>query len=145
MLIPKGIKAKTSPINSTTKKKKLELDALRGRAAGLHVCIKLIWSGKASKSVPSATLDKHPHRLSHQLIFHSQAHYQLPHNHRSVDVHGLKRAKTRTSSVLISPILSKNLIQGSHPLAQNQWCTTHGTAVSRHILTAHLLSELKYL
>lgn len=42
MLIPKGIKAKTSPISSTSKKKKLELDALIGLAAGLHVCIKLI-------------------------------------------------------------------------------------------------------
>lgn len=42
MLMPKGTKAKTSPINSTTKKKKLELDALMGLVAGLHVYFKLI-------------------------------------------------------------------------------------------------------
>lgn len=46
MLSPKGIKANTSPINSTTKKKKLELDALTGLFEGLHVCIKLIWRGR---------------------------------------------------------------------------------------------------
>lgn len=42
MLTPRGIKAKRSPINSTARKKKLELDALTGLAAGLRVCIKTI-------------------------------------------------------------------------------------------------------
>lgn len=42
MLNPTGTKAKRSPINSTTRKKKLELDALTGLAAGLRVCIKTI-------------------------------------------------------------------------------------------------------
>lgn len=42
ILSPKGIKAKTKPIKSTTRKKKLELEARNGRVEGLQVCIRLI-------------------------------------------------------------------------------------------------------
>lgn len=61
------------------------------------------WSeeGKQERLFPVILYTNIQVYFPHQLIFHSHARYQLPHNHRSFEVHGLKRAKTRTPSVLL--------------------------------------------
>lgn len=91
MLTPKGTKAKMSPINSTAKKKKLELDALIGLLAGLRVCIKLIWSEKMSKNVTSIYV------LTYYFPYFPSSD-MLPATRQpssSFPVHGLRQAKTR--------------------------------------------------
>lgn len=146
MLTARGTKAKRSPISSTTRKKKLELDALIGLAADLHVCIKTVWRGKVSKTYQHICINTHPNSLPPATDFpfsNMPPGTTQPPPLMCMGWEGLRQDCLIFWYKSMSPNLGKNFIQRtSHTCTETSgvWSMALLLALSSHIFTGYIPS-----